>query len=93
LKSDLIIFKGDLNYRKLTGDLMWDKTTPFKTAIQDLATSKLPILSLRTCKADVVVGLPEGVNEKLIKTYKEMGNDIGEFWTSSGKWAVISFNN
>ena len=91
-KSQLIIFKGDLNYRKLTGDLQWAKTTPFKTAIQQLATSGLPILSLRTCKADVVVGLPEGVNEKLIKEYKEAGNDVGEFWSSSGKWAVISFN-
>lgn len=92
-KSDLIIFKGDLNYRKLTGDLEWDTTTPFETAIQDLATSKLPVLSLRTCKADVVVGLPEGLNAKLVEVYKEMGNDVGEFWTASGKWAVISFNN
>ncbi|KAG7665203.1 HRT2 [[Candida] subhashii] len=93
LKSDLIIFKGDLNYRKLTGDLQWDKTTPFKTAIQQLDGSKLPILSLRTCKADVVVGLPAGINEKLIEEYKKMGNEIGEFWSSSGKWAVVSFNN
>lgn len=90
--SDLIIFKGDLNYRKLTGDLMWDKTTPFKTAIQDLGKSGLPVLSLRTCKADVVVGLPDGVNEKLIALYEKQGNEVGEFWTSSGKWAVISFN-
>ncbi|KAJ9096175.1 hypothetical protein QFC19_007274 [Naganishia cerealis] len=91
-KSDLIIFKGDLNYRKLTGDIHWDKTTPFRTAIQDLATSGLPILSLRTCKADVVVGLPQGVDEQLIETYKSMGNEVGEFWSSSGKWAVVSFN-
>lgn len=91
-QSQLIIFKGDLNYRKLTGDLQWPKTTPFKTAIQQLAASGLPILSLRTCKADVVVGLPDGVNEKLIKEYKDAGNDVGEFWSSSGKWAVISFN-
>lgn len=90
-KSNLIIFKGDLNYRKLTGDLDWDTTTPFAVAIQDLATSKLPVLSLRTCKADVVVGLPEGLNEKLIEEYKAMGNEIGEFWSASGKWAVISF--
>lgn len=93
LQSDLVIFKGDLNYRKLTGDLQWDKTTPFKTAIQDLATSKIPVLSLRTCKADVCVGLPQGVHEELIETYKSMGNEIGEFWSSSGKWAVISFSN
>lgn len=90
--SNLIIFKGDLNYRKLTGDLQWPKTTPFKTAIQELSTSNLPVLSLRTCKADVVVGLPEGVNEKLIKEYENMGNENGQLWSSSGKWAVISFN-
>lgn len=93
LKSDLVIFKGDLNYRKLTGDLQWEKTTPFTTAIQDLAMSKIPVLSLRTCKADVVVGLPEGVNESLIEKYKSMGNEVGEFWSSSGKWAVISFSS
>lgn len=90
-KSNLIIFKGDLNYRKLTGDLKWDKTAKFTEAIQDLASSRLPILALRTCKADVVVGLPKGVNEKLIETYRAMGNEQGQFWTSSGKWAVISF--
>lgn len=93
LESNLIIFKGDLNYRKLTGDLDWDTTTPFTTAIQQLATSNLPVLALRTCKADVVVGLPAGLNEKLIKVYEEMGNDVGEFWTASGKWAVISFSS
>lgn len=91
-KSNLVIFKGDLNYRKLTGDLDWPKTTPFTTAVQALATSGLPVLALRTCKADVVVGLPEGLNEKLIKEYERMGNDVGEFWTASGKWAVISYS-
>ncbi|KAM9917896.1 hypothetical protein OXX59_009038 [Metschnikowia pulcherrima] len=92
-KSSLVIFKGDLNYRKLTGDLKWDTTTPFVTAIQELGSSGLPVLALRTCKADVVVGLPAGLNEKLIETYKEMGNEIGEFWTASGKWAVISYSS
>ncbi|KAI5959370.1 HRT2 [Candida pseudojiufengensis] len=89
--SNLVIFKGDLNYRKLTGDLQWPKTTTFKESIQQLAETDLPILSLRTCKADVVVGLPEGLNEQLIKTYEELGNE-GKFWSSSGKWAVISYN-
>ncbi|OBA22931.1 DUF89-domain-containing protein [Metschnikowia bicuspidata var. bicuspidata NRRL YB-4993] len=92
-KSSLVIFKGDLNYRKLTGDLQWDTTTPFVTAIRQLGSSGLPVLALRTCKADVVVGLPEGLNEKLSETYKSMGNDVGEFWTASGKWAVISFSS
>lgn len=89
--SDLVIFKGDLNYRKLTGDLEWDPTTPFVEAIQDLADSGLKVLSLRTCKADVVVGLPKGLHAELAKKYAEMGED-GKLWASSGKWAVISYS-
>lgn len=94
-KSDLIIFKGDLNYRKLTGDCEWPETTPFTEAIQDLARSQLPVLTLRTCKADVVVGLPEGKNEELCKEYEAMtnGDQPGYFWTALGKWAVIQFSD
>ncbi|TID15004.1 hypothetical protein CANINC_004675 [Pichia inconspicua] len=89
--SCLVIIKGDLNYRKLTGDRQWPRTTPFKVAIQSLSSSNIPILALRTCKADVCVGLDEGMEEQLIKKYKNMGNDSGELWCSCGKWAVISF--
>lgn len=91
LGSNLIIFKGDLNYRKLTGDLRWDTTTPFTEAIQQLASSNLPVLALRTCKADVVVGLAKGVSDRLVSEYASEGKE-GIFWTASGKWAVISFS-
>ncbi|KAK6433440.1 Hairy/enhancer-of-split with YRPW motif protein 2 [Oleoguttula sp. CCFEE 5521] len=91
-ESELVIFKGDLNYRKLTADGMWDPTTRFSTAIGPLGLkSGLRVLTLRTCKADVVVGLPAGKDEEL-RAMEGGGGDSGaRKWAWSGKWAVVSF--
>lgn len=43
----------------------------------------MPILSLRTCKADVVVGLKAGQAEELDAKDPK--------WRVNGKWALISF--
>lgn len=80
-ESDLIIFKGDLNYRKLVSDLNWPTTATFVEALQKFAPS--PLVTLRTLKADVVVGLEQGVAEKL--------NALNEDWMISGNYAVIQF--
>lgn len=89
-KSELCIFKGDLNYRKLTGDADWNTTTKFEEAIGPLGEqgSDIRVLALRTCKADVVVGLPEGKDEEL-RSDDEEGE--GRKWAWSGKWAVVQF--
>ncbi|TFK28507.1 DUF89 domain-containing protein [Coprinopsis marcescibilis] len=81
-KSGLVIFKGDLNYRKLTGDVKWPSWTPFIEAIGPLA-GLFPLLSLRTNKADVAVGVPKEVSEKL--------DQEGEKWRVDGRYALISF--
>ncbi|GME70091.1 unnamed protein product [Ambrosiozyma monospora] len=91
--STLVIIKGDLNYRKLTDDRHWPRDTPFTTAIGKLASSGIHVVSLRTCKSDVCVGLPKGKDEELCKYWKSLGNEFGETWSSSGKWAVISYSN
>jgi len=52
--ADLVIVKGDLNYRRLVGDLDHDPTTPFAEVCRDFPTR---ILALRTLKSDVIVGL------------------------------------
>ncbi|KAI1817225.1 DUF89-domain-containing protein [Poronia punctata] len=91
--SELVVFKGDLNYRKLTGDAAWDPSTPFTEAIGPLGPgSGVNILALRTCKADVVVGLQPGEDEKL-RAMEGGGADGGaRKWAWSGKWAVVSFS-
>ena len=91
-QSELVIFKGDLNYRKLTVDAMWEPTTPFVTAIGPLGQgSGIRTLALRTCKADVVVGLPRGEDERL-KAMEGGGGETGcRKWAWSGKWAVVQY--
>ncbi|KAJ9643099.1 Hairy/enhancer-of-split with YRPW motif protein 2 [Coniosporium tulheliwenetii] len=91
-ESELVIFKGDLNYRKLTADAMWDPTTPFAEAIGPLGgKSGIRTLALRTSKADVIVGLPAGKDEELRATEGGGGDSGCRKWAWSGKWAVIQF--
>ena len=85
--SELCIFKGDLNYRKLVGDAMWDPTTSFKEAIGPLGKGKVRVLALRTCKADTIVGLPAGKDGEL----KGSEEETKRKWAWSGKWAVCEF--
>lgn len=81
--SNLCIYKGDLNHRKLTYDCHAPMDTPFAQAIGPLGSDEgaPPVCSFRTIKSDVVVGIPPGVGEKLDE--EEPG------WKISGKYAVI----
>lgn len=66
---------------------MWDPTTPFTQALGPLGPgSGVNVLALRTCKADVIVGLPDG-------KYKELcGPDKNRMSFWYGKWALIQFS-
>lgn len=69
----------------------WLPTTPFTKAIGPLGKgSGMRTLALRTCKADVVVGLPEGIDEKLREGDEEDERKKRK-WAWSGKYAVVQF--
>ncbi|KAI9678888.1 MAG: hypothetical protein M1829_001872 [Trizodia sp. TS-e1964] len=93
-KSELVIFKGDLNYRKLTADIMWQPHIQFQTAIGPLGfLSGIRVLALRTCKSDVIAGLEAGQDEKLRESDGGGGLSGAREWTWSGKYAVAQFSD
>lgn len=49
---------------RLTGDVKWPAWTPFNEAVGPLAGT-FPLLSLRTNKADVVVGVDTDIAQRL----------------------------
>lgn len=64
-------------------DAKWPSTTPFIEALGPLAGA-ISILTLRTLKADVCVGLAPGTAERL--------DAEDPSWRVSGKYAVIGFS-
>ena len=79
--SHLLLFKGDLNYRKLVGDRDWPHATPFHLALRGFCPA--PLASLRTLKANVQVGLGAGRGEELTADTPT--------WMTSGSYGVIQF--
>ena len=84
MKSDceLLIVKGDLNYRRLVGDLKWKWTQPIKSIIAPFITCKC--LCLRCIKSDVLLGLTEADAE-------QVENTIPPEELPKGKYATIQF--
>ncbi|WP_441251340.1 damage-control phosphatase ARMT1 family protein [Kitasatospora sp. McL0602] len=76
--ATITILKGDLNYRRLVGDQLWDATTPFAERAGHFPS---PVAALRTLKSDVIVGLDGPVVAGLDTT--------GEPWRTSGKYGLI----
>ncbi|MEU6990638.1 damage-control phosphatase ARMT1 family protein [Streptomyces sp. NPDC046465] len=74
----LTILKGDLNYRRLVGDRMWDATTSFADR-----TAYFPgaVAAFRTLKSDVVVGLEQRTLDALEQS--------GAAWRTSGTHGLV----
>jgi uncharacterized protein with ATP-grasp and redox domains len=79
-QSDLLICKGDANYRRLLGDRHWPFTTPFADIVCYLPA---PLAALRTLKAEVACGLSLNQVEEITRRDPE--------WLVNGQWGVIQF--
>lgn len=80
-RSRLVVSKGDANYRRLVGDRHWHYETPFA---QVVGYFPAPLLALRVCKAEVVVGLAPGQAERVAQQDAQ--------WLTDGRWGVIQFS-
>jgi hypothetical protein len=76
--SNLVILKGDVNYRRLLSDLHWPHTTRLEEITAYFPTS---FLVLRTLKGEIVVGLEPGQAEELA------AQDAA--WLINGKRGII----
>lgn len=76
--ADLVVVKGDANYRRLLGDAHWPPTTPFERATRYFPAR---LAALRTLKAEIIVGLKPGDAERLC------GEDPS--WLVNGRRGVV----
>jgi hypothetical protein len=84
--AGLVLLKGDLCYRKLVADRSWPIKTPFKFALQSCA--EIPLLVLRTLKAETVAGLSESAIQTINKTYEK--DDLT--WMVTSDYALAQLN-
>ncbi|WP_026731881.1 damage-control phosphatase ARMT1 family protein [Fischerella sp. PCC 9605] len=78
--ANLLIIKGDANYRRLLGDRHWDFTTNLADIVCYLP---VPMLALRTLKSEVAAGLKAEVVKEVAKSDSD--------WLTNGQWGVVQF--
>jgi hypothetical protein len=76
--ADLVIAKGDANYRRLVGDAHWPPTASFRRAT---AYFPAPLVTLRTLKSELILGLRVGDAERL--------QALDPQWRVNGKRGVV----
>jgi uncharacterized protein with ATP-grasp and redox domains len=79
-KANLVVIKGDVNYRRILDDRHW----PFTTRMEEITVYfPAPFVSLRTLKGEIMVGLRPGQAEEMAAS--------DPTWLINGKRGVIHF--
>ena len=77
-QADLILFKGDVNYRRLLSDRRWPPDADVAAIVDYLPA---PALILRTLKSEIIAGLAPGQAAELARADPE--------WLTNGRRGVI----
>lgn len=92
-KSDLVIIKGDLNYRRLVGDFNTHCDDKEKSSVKEVETleerclfrnksnQNIPLVAPRVLKSDVFVGIDT--------VFEAIGRNSDSQFKTDGKWGVI----
>jgi len=79
-EADVVLVKGDANYRRALGDAHWPWTTPLADIV---SYCPVPLVFVRTCKAEVIAGLSSAQVHELHRR--------DPAWLTNGEWGVIQF--
>jgi hypothetical protein len=79
-RTDLIIFKGDVNYRRLLDDAHWSYTARLE---EIAAYVPAPFVALRTLKGEIIVGLEPGQADAMAASEPN--------WLINGKRGLIHY--
>lgn len=78
--SDLIVVKGDANYRRALGDRPWPWDAPFADVC---SYAPAPLLCLRTLKAELGCGMAKAGTDRAASS--------DPTWLTDGRWGVAHF--
>jgi hypothetical protein len=80
---DLVVFKGDANYRRLLGDRHWVHEAPFASVVHRVTSRGGPtVVALRTCKAGLICGLSAAKEAEAAARHPAD-------WLTSGMYGVV----
>ena len=78
--SDLVVLKGDLNYRRLLADRRWDPATPMERIVGYFPA---PLVTLRTTKSELITDMPPETVERLDRDDPK--------WLVEGRYGIIRY--
>jgi uncharacterized protein with ATP-grasp and redox domains len=77
--ADLIVVKGDANYRRMLGDLHWEPTVP----LSEIVRPHRSLVALRTAKSEIAAGL-----SATTITNVEQEDPA---WLTNGCWGMVQY--